>query len=121
MNQRPATTRLTARRRCVLYMRAAGWSYEQVAERLGITTNMVRKDLIAINKTLIPGLTDGDEPAKGYRLIYALGLLDAGADPADIPHYMEALLARSDWLQGVEGARTVPVSNLADVHTDGQG
>jgi len=111
-------TRLTNRRRCVLYLRAAGWSYEQIAEHLGVTENIVRKDLVAINKTLIPGLTDGDEPAKGYRLIYALGLLDAGVDPAEIPDHMEVLKLRADWLRGI-GDQSIHTSNLADVAAEG--
>ncbi len=116
MPQRPATTRLTTRRRCVLYLRAAGWSYRQIAARLGINQELVRKDLVTINKTLIPGLTDGPEPAKGYRLIYALGLLDAGVEPEEIADYMEVLVTRADWLLGIQGARTVTTANLADVH-----
>lgn len=114
-----ATTRLTPRRRSVLYLRAAGWSYSQIAQRLKVSIKVVRNDLLQINKTLIPGLTDGDEPAKGYRLIYALGLLDAGVEPEEVRYHMNALIDRSDWLLGIEKGRMVPVSNLADIDNDG--
>jgi biotin operon repressor len=113
--QHPPIRRLTTRRRSVLYLRAAGWSYDQIADYLGISENMVRKDLIAINKTLLPGLTDGPEPAKGYRLIYALGLLDAGIDPKEIPDHMEVLVLRADWLRGIESSQPVEAANLADI------
>jgi biotin operon repressor len=119
MGQHSPIRRLTTRRRSVLYLRAAGWSYEQIAAYLGISENMVRKDLIAINKTLLPGLTDGDEPAKGYRLIYALGLLDAGVTPEEIPDHMEVLVLRADWLRDLPGARAVATANLADVADGG--
>lgn len=118
MGTAPATTRLTTRRRCVLYLRAAGWDYKQIAGKLGVSLNVVRKDLQAIHKTLIPGLTDGEEPAKGYRLIYALGLLDAGVDPADVPYHMDVLETRADWLIGIPGAQMAPTSNLAEVDND---
>jgi biotin operon repressor len=113
--QHPPIRRLTTRRRSVLYLRAAGRSYDQIAAYLGISEKMVRKDLIAINKTLLPGLTDGPEPAKGYRLIYALGLLDAGVDPKEIRDHMEVLALRADWLRNLPGAQAVATANLADV------
>lgn len=107
--------RLTTRRRSVLYLRAAGWSYQQIARRLRVSENVIRKDLLAINKTLIPGLTDGPEPAKGYRLIYALGLLDAGVDPKEVADHMDVLVVRADWLRGITQASGVRAANLADV------
>ena len=115
MAQRSPITRMTVRRRCVLYLRAAGWSYAQIAEKLAVSENMVRKDLLAINKTLLPGLTDGEEPAKGYRLIYALGLLDAGVPPEEVRDHMSVLILRADWLLGVQAQTPVDTSNLADV------
>lgn len=115
MAHRPATARLTPRRRCVLFLRSAGLSYRQIAAELGITENLVRKDLVAVNKTLMRGITDGTEPDKGHRVTYALGLLDAGVDPEEIPDYLAALRARAALLanqagltgrQGVDTAAT---------------
>lgn len=120
MGQAPATTRLTRRRRCVLYLRAAGWDYATIARRLGITKNLVQKDLITCNRTLIPGVTDGPETAKGYRIIYTLGLLDAGVEPEEVPSYLEALDERVRWLQAQEAAGIDPDTDdnpLAQVAT----
>lgn len=106
MAQEPATTRLTRRRRCVLYLRAAGWDAAMIARKLGITTGLVRKDIANVTQTLIPGVTDGPEPAKGYRVVYVLGLLDAGVEPEDVPDYLHALEQRSGWLLAQERAGT---------------
>lgn len=84
-------TVLSVRRRCTLYLRAAGWSYDQIAERLHVTPQMVKKDLAAINRLFMPGITDGDEPAKGYRVVYTLGLLDAGVAPEEVRYFLTAL------------------------------
>jgi hypothetical protein len=118
MGQRPATTRLTPRRRCVLYLRAAGWSYAQIAELLGMNANLVRKDLIAVNKTILPGVTDGPEPAKGYRVIYVLGLLDAGVPADEVGDYLKALHTRASWVLSATAGLMDPLyttATLADV------
>lgn len=83
---------MTPRRRKVLRLRAAGWSYKQIAERVGISEHAVKRDLMVIQNLTIPGLTNGDEPMKGYRIVYALGLLDAGANAGDVPRYMRKLV-----------------------------
>lgn len=114
---KPPAAHLSPRRRCVLYLRAAGWDAKRIAKYLGVSQNVVRKDLIVVFNTLVPGLTDGPETAKGYRLVYALGLLDAGVDPKDVPYYMDVLTTRADWLIGIESARSVPVSDLQEVST----
>lgn len=106
--QLPATSRLTRRRRCVLYLRAQGQDYDTIAERLGVSKNVVQKDLMAINKTLIPGVTDGDHPAKGYRVVYVLGLLDAGVPPEEIGAHLDALEDRIRWLQSLDAAGIGP-------------
>lgn len=108
--QTPPAAHLSNRCRSILYLRAAGWEARQIARRLGVSQNVVRKDLIRAFRTLIPGITDSPEPAKGYRLVYALGLLDAGVEPEEVPYYMEALVIRADWLIGIERekARSVP-------------
>lgn len=108
MGQAPATTRLTRRRRCVLYLRAAGWDYATIAQRLGITKNLVQKDLISVNKTLIPGVTDGPESAKGYRIVYVLGLLDAGVPPEEVTDYLDGLNDRVQWLLSQDAAGMDP-------------
>lgn len=99
MGQAPATTRLTRRRRCVLYLRAMGHDYDAIAEELGVSKNVVQKDLMAINKTLIPGVTDGDHAAKGYRVMYVLGLLDGGVPPHEVVDHLRALPDRVAWLR----------------------
>lgn len=100
-----ARRHMTPRRRAVLYLRAAGWDYKQIADKLGITLNVVRKDIQALHKLAIPGLSDGEEPATGYRLTYALGLMDGGAEPQEVPDHMDALLHRAEWLLGAARAQ----------------
>ena len=98
MSQTPARSRLTPIRRSVLYLKAAGWSYAMIGAKLGIPDNRVRKHLIAVNETLLPGITDGQEPSKGYRVVYALGLLDAGVPPEEVPAYLAALVTKAEWI-----------------------
>lgn len=102
MNRR-GTARLTPRRRCVLFLRTAGLSYRQIAEALHISENLVRKDLVAVNKMLMRGITDGSEPDKGHRVSYALGLLDAGVEPEEIADYLRALRDRAAMLAAQAG------------------
>lgn len=88
----PPTLSLTPRRRNVLCLRAAGYTNEQIAERLQVSRGVVRKDVVAISRALIPGVTDytpGD--AIAYRIVYVMGLLDAGVPPDEITDYMQAL------------------------------
>lgn len=86
------TMALTPRRRNVLCLRAAGYSQEQIATRLGITVGLVRKDNLAISRILLPGApTTQRSSGTVYRLTYVLGLLDAGIDPDEVQHYLRAL------------------------------
>lgn len=94
---------LSPRRRCVLLLRTAGWSYKQIARTLNMSENLVRKDLVAVNKLLMRGITSGDEPDKGHRVSYALGLMDAGVDSEDIPYYLKALADRAIMLAHQSG------------------
>lgn len=103
------TLRLTPRRRNVLCLRAAGYSQGQIARRLDISLGLVRKDVKAISHALIPGVTDGAPgESKGYRLAYVLGLLDAGADPDDVPDYLQALEDRVAWRESQAPAPNDP-------------
>jgi hypothetical protein len=96
---------LSPRRRNVLCLRAAGFSQEQIAATLGITEGLVRKDVVAISKLLIPGVTDGlPGEAKAYRLVYVLGLLDAGVPAEEVGDYMRALVDRVMMRQAQETA-----------------
>lgn len=99
-----ATLRLSPRRRNVLCLRAAGWSQAQIAERLGMTERLVRKDCEAINRLLIPGVTDDDMSAKGYRAVYVLGLIDGGVDPDDVDAHLSALVDRVEMRLAQEAA-----------------
>jgi hypothetical protein len=91
MTQR-GTMALTPRRRNVLALRACGYSQAEIARRLGITEGVVRKDHRSIAQCLVPGVTDRANGSHvGYTITYAMGLLDAGVDPADIPAYIAAL------------------------------
>jgi biotin operon repressor len=81
---------LTPRRRNVLCLRAAGFSQDQIAEALGITRGLVRKDTVAIKRVFGTDHEAGD--ATLYRTVYALGLLHAGAQPEEVPAYVNALI-----------------------------
>lgn len=84
-------SRLTPRRKNVLALRAYGLSYREIARTLGISVEIVRKDLLVINRIFCRTFPDGDVSAMGYRVIYMLGLIDAGVEPDDVPDHLQAL------------------------------
>lgn len=107
--------RLNPRRRSVLYLHAAGWTYAMIGKRLGISESVVRKDLQVVARTCIPGVNDGPEPARIIRIVYALGLLDAGVDPEEVPHWLVALEAKVAFLMSQTDPEgdTNPLADMA--------
>lgn len=105
----PPTLRLTRRRRQVLCLRAAGWSYRRIASVLNIPVKTVKNELGACARGLLPGVTDGKADAQTYRLVYCLGLLDGGVAPEDVPAHLHALILRAHALS--QGELTQPRDN----------
>lgn len=96
----PLTLKLSPRRRQVVMLRAAGWSYAEIGRRLGVASHTVKNDLQAVAETLIPGVTDLPvcPKAKVLRLVYVLGVLDGGGDPTEVADHLDALVTRADLL-----------------------
>lgn len=98
MSRAVALANVTRRRRQVLYLRAYGHSYEEIAERLGISVNLVHKDLISVARAIVPK-SGKDAPAtRQPQVFYVLGLLDGGVAPEDVLAYLDSLPDRVAWL-----------------------
>lgn len=114
---KPTVMQLDRRRRQVLYLRAYGWDYEQIAARLGVPRRVVHKDLVAVGRKLVP-TGKGIPPAtKQPQVMYILGLLDGGVDAADVLAYLQSLPERVRWLEdrtAREAAPTVPVDTTGN-------
>lgn len=92
---------LTTRQRKILRLKCAGWNATQIAGALHIAVSQVRRDIHAMNNHPIPGVTTGEEPYKAYRMVYTLGLLDAGVAPGDVPKYLDRLTENIDPANGL--------------------
>jgi len=69
---------LTPRRRQVLYLRMAGNSYNQIAEKLGINVRTVRTHMQVVNRDVMTALGNPDGEQRGFLIAYTLGLLEGG-------------------------------------------
>lgn len=105
-----SATQLNRRRRSVLYLRAYGYDYDQIAERLGISTNVVHKDLTAVGRQWIrPGA--GLPPStKQPQVMYILGLIHGGLSAEEALEQLRGLPEQVAWLmaRNASEAPTVP-------------
>lgn len=106
----PAVMDLIRRRRQVLYLRAYGYDYDQIATTLDIPKATVHKDLISIGRTWIPKGAGLPPATKQPQVMYILGLLDGGLSPEEALAQLRSLPDRVAWLQmrTDDEARTVP-------------
>ncbi len=92
---------LPDRRRICVMLRADGWSYDEIAQFLGIGVRMVRHELEQATHD-IPAVLAPDRPTNGgasIRLIYLLGLSDGGVAGPELTDYLDTLRERSHWLR----------------------
>lgn len=92
---------LPDRRRICVLLRADGWSYDEIADYLGISFRQVRYEIEhAIDQ--FPGLLDhrrGQNQNRIMRLVYLMGLSDAGVPVSEMPDMLDSLVERSHWLR----------------------
>ena len=92
---------LPDRRRVCVMLRADGWSYEEIAEFLGVRARLVRHELEQASAGY-PGLLDhrrSENRNRLMRLVYLMGVSDAGGEADEFPDYLDSLLERSEWLR----------------------
>lgn len=96
---KPAITALARRRRQVLYLRAYGLDYDQIADRLGVTKNVVHKDLIAVGQKWIPTGRGLPPSTKQPQVMYILGLIHGGLSPEEALEQLRGLPEQVAWLE----------------------
>lgn len=101
------------RRRVCVLLRADGFTYDEIAEFLGITPRLVRHDLDRVVEEF-PGVLDHRRKRNQnriMRLVYLLGYSDAGGDLSEATEMLDLLVERSKWLR-VRMDKTGEVSSL---------
>lgn len=106
---------LPDRRRICVMLRGDGWSYEEISDFLGVGVRLVRHELEQAAESY-PGLLDhrrAENKNRLMRLVYLMGISDAGGDEREFVYHLDALVERARWLRARMIARGQMAENIA--------